>query len=85
MPLPHCIPAENTYLVRCPCTSFVIVWCCNIWNGSLQCTCWQYAYDLLSLLLSADLGTGRYSSGSLPWFMSIFGAKGIEFDEIFGA
>lgn len=32
----------------------------------------------------ADLGTGRYSSGSLPWFMSIFGAKGIEFDEIFG-
>jgi hypothetical protein len=31
-----------------------------------------------------DLGTGKFSSGSLPWFMSIFGAKGIEFDEIYG-
>lgn len=32
-----------------------------------------------------DIGTGRYKSGSLPWFMNIFEAKGIVFDEIYGA
>ncbi len=31
-----------------------------------------------------DLGTGRFSSGSLPWFLNIFKVKGIDFDEIFG-
>lgn len=32
-----------------------------------------------------DLGTGRFNSGSLPWFIKTFEAKGIVFDEIFGA
>ena len=32
-----------------------------------------------------DLGTGMYSSGSLPWFEEIYGRRGITFDEIFGA
>ena len=32
-----------------------------------------------------DLGTGMYSSGSLPWFEEIYGRRGITFDEVFGA
>ena len=32
-----------------------------------------------------DLGTGKYSSGSLPWFEAIYGRRGIAFDEVFGA
>jgi hypothetical protein len=31
-----------------------------------------------------DVGTGRFSSGSLPWLLSMFAAKGIEFDDIWG-
>ena len=31
-----------------------------------------------------DLGTGRYLSGSLPWFNSIYSLRGIEFDEVWG-
>ncbi len=32
-----------------------------------------------------DLGTGRYLSGSLPWFNAIYSLRGIDFDEIWGA
>ena len=32
-----------------------------------------------------DLGTGMYSSGSLPWFEEIYARRGITFDEVFGA
>ena len=32
-----------------------------------------------------DLGTGNYSSGSLPWFTEVYGRRGISFDEVFGA
>ena len=31
-----------------------------------------------------DLGTGRYLSGSLPWFNAIYSLRGIEFDEVWG-
>ena len=32
-----------------------------------------------------DLGTGMYSSGSLPWLEEVYERRGIRFDEIFGA
>ena len=31
-----------------------------------------------------DIGTGRWSSGSVKWFTAVYGARNIEFDEIFG-
>ncbi len=31
-----------------------------------------------------DLGPGRFKSGSLPWFMTVYEAKGIIFDDIYG-
>ena len=31
-----------------------------------------------------DLGTGRYLSGSLPWFNAIYSLRGIDFDEVWG-
>lgn len=31
-----------------------------------------------------DLGTGRYRSGSLPWFIKMYKRKGITFDTIYG-
>jgi hypothetical protein len=40
--------------------------------------------SVMVVLSVPDLGTGRFSSGSLPWLLSIFAAKGIEFDEIWG-
>jgi len=32
-----------------------------------------------------DLGTGKWSSGSLPWLTEKYSARGIDFDLIFGA
>ena len=32
-----------------------------------------------------DLGTGKWSSGSLPWLTEKYAARGIEFDVILGA
>ena len=32
-----------------------------------------------------DLGSGKWSSGSLPWLTEKYAARGIEFDVIFGA
>ena len=31
-----------------------------------------------------DLGTGKYSSGSLPWLVGAFRSRGLEFDAIYG-
>ena len=32
-----------------------------------------------------DLGTGLYSSGSIPWLVDTFWERGIDFDAIYGA
>ncbi len=32
-----------------------------------------------------DLGSGKWSSGSLPWLTEKYAARGIEFDVILGA
>lgn len=31
-----------------------------------------------------DIGTGVWSTGSIKWFNAVYGARNVEFDEIFG-
>lgn len=43
---------------------------------------WAQMYPGRAILL--DIGTGRYRSGSLPWFTEFYRQRGVEFDDIFG-
>lgn len=44
---------------------------------------WSAIYPGRHILV--DIGTGRYKSGSIPWFTEIYEEKGATFDDIFGA
>lgn len=43
------------------------------------------AFPAICRAILVDIGTGRYLSGSLPWFTDIYRQRGIEFSDIFGA
>lgn len=43
---------------------------------------WSTIYPGRHILV--DIGTGRYKSGSIPWFTEIYEEKGATFDDIFG-
>ena len=43
---------------------------------------WSTLYPGRHILV--DIGTGRYKSGSIPWFTEIYEEKGATFDDIFG-